>query len=93
MIHLQTLCYEVTGLSGVDEFTQWQFDNAVLHFGMWIEAKCNTIDDDGKFPYSIHDVLNDKPLKPYKGKDKAPIGTVKKGQRVNKASGLPIERW
>jgi len=93
MIHLQTLCHEATGIDGVDEWTAWQFDSAVLHFGMWVESKCNTLDDEGKFPYSLDDVLNEKPLKAYKSKEAKPLHKGKKGQKINKAIGLPIERY
>lgn len=49
-----------------------------MYFGNWVEGKLNTLDADGHYPYSIDDVLNDKPLKPYKkSKNARPDGRKK----------------
>jgi len=66
---------------GVDDWTAYQFDVAVQCFGSWVENKLNTIDADGQYPYTLNDLLNDKPLAPYK----------KREQRVVKGKGKNVK--
>lgn len=60
MIHLQNRSRELTGLPGEDEWTAWQFNNAVTLFGIHLDNKLNEVDKKGKPKYKLKDLLADK---------------------------------
>ncbi len=44
-----------------DDWTCFQFDNAIAYFGRWIDARLNEIDDKGKPRHQLKDLLRDTP--------------------------------
>lgn len=55
-IHL--LSADLTGIPAPDAWTAYQFDSAVIMFGMHIENKLNELTDKGKQKHKLKDLLS-----------------------------------
>lgn len=60
-LRLTELCAEKYGDAGFGWWAGYQFDNAVLHFGRYVENRLMEMDQQGKPRYTLAQLLNPPP--------------------------------
>ena len=62
ILGISRLSKRLNGLKGRDEWTCYQFDQAIVWLGRYVENKLHELDDDGKPLYTLAQLLGDKPV-------------------------------
>lgn len=65
-MNVPRLCYHLTGLTPADEWTCWQFDNAISLGGLYVESKLTEYvkeGDDWRPKYTLSALLAERTAK------------------------------